>query len=177
MGILRVLRLYQENKKTPFTLEEKENISYIVVRPEEGGKAVARVFKKDGAYEDYRLSKYDQDLSFGTRLDVDKCIKIVENSIQCLHYEGLDFVKDWITVSEKPLSSYYNTDKIIKIQVFPEEFGQELKISFADGTVKKHRISYESRPLDDYETLSSEECLILKMRKFHTRYFSCIKVI
>lgn len=184
MGILGALRMYQAKQKTPFTQEEKENIIYIEVQPKGDGNnySVARVFHKDGSQEDYSLSKQDQDLTNGTRLDVDKCFKTVEsrsfnNPVKCIHYEGLDFVSNWTTISEKPLSSLYNVDNIIEIKVVPEEFGQELRIMFSDGTVKQHRISNESRQMSNGELISPHECYILKMRKFHNRFFSCVKVI
>ncbi len=184
MGILLAWRMSQAKRKTPFTPEEKESISYIEVQPKGDGKnySIARVFHKDGLQEDFYLSKHDKDLTNGTRLEVDKCVKTTElgasNSIlKCIHYDGLGFVPDWTTISEKPLSALYNIDNIVEIIVVPEEFGQELKISFADGTVKQHRISNESRPMSNYESISPHDCFILKMRKFHSRYFSCIKVI
>ena len=177
MGLLDLIRA-QRLQETRFTQEDRDAILKIEVQPKSDKEKypIVRFFRKDGTQEDFPRSYRDQDLEIGTELDKNKCIKVYEKGYVCIHYEGMDFVPDWVTVSEIPLQSFYSA-RIKSIQAVPEDNGLELKITFENGIVKNKRISNQSRELSNYEFVSPEDCLMVKMRKYHTRFFPCVKVV
>ena len=173
-------------KKARLTAEEIEQIESIQVE-KNGRFCHVRIVRKDGTSETMGCYFQDQDLPEGTYLDPDKCVIVSKRAgnklpeylkmIKLMHYEGLDFVPDWVTVSSKELTQVYRASAISDITIVATEYGLSASIAFTSGKSYRIPINRDSRILEINEKVEPKDCKIVKMRKFHTRVFESLLVV
>jgi len=178
MGILSALKLYRGGPESSrkFSNIEIDEIQEIRVLTNEVGAEVT-INKKDGSSSIKSLYYQDRDLPVGAILEPDKCFVISKKyGPEFIHYEGMNFVPEWVVIESMPLSELYKASNIQKIEILPTEYGQSAFISFLSGKQRRLAVNRDSRPLANGEIVNIEDCTYVKMRKFHTRVFDSIIV-